>query len=754
MGKKGFTLTELLAAIIIIGILVVIAIPVYNKQIAKSKTKVYETYESNLKDSTNTFVLNCISKNKCDTGETVDYYEDYANGVRVEDLVEQNYIIELKDPAGNGKCTGSVYVGNHDDPTREKDLEYKYEVCLMCSEYESEVCKNFSFVTTSISKRSSTYEASNGDLVAKSGKVKFKVSGYSDLLEFEPAATCTRITNSKNEANCTTSKNQNNDFTIKATHKLSKKITEKNVHIDSVNPTAEGIITLSNNGEDGWSKSKTLKVTIGDEFDDPNNKLKYSFDDGTTWADSVRGATVEREYTTSETVKFKVKDAAGNIGGSDFNIEKVNYISPVVSISGLSNNVAKNHNIKVTVANLTELASGYEQKLFLSTSQSPSSVSNLVTYVNDKNMTVGDSNSNGTYYIFVKQIKDKAGNYSSGGTLVTISGVKYHRFGTLIFDNTGPTGCTINLSNAGKTPYVDMTVSGGSSDLAGYSWENTTDGSKYSKSNTKKTVYANGTYNVYAIDTLGNKSTCATKKITNIDGTAPQISYAFSGNHNNACYYGSATITANVTSSTINISKFERWTNNNTGQNYFVNNSVNSKTTSNSITLSSTGSYFMNSRAIIILPNSSSIVASSNSSQITVDASAPYTPYLSVSQSKTLPRHKSAFSVSNCGSTTSSGNVSCSIEYLDYCLGSHNSLSFTFYVTDVGCSGISKFQYSTNGSSWSDANSSSINSNLGSVVSSLNSGCKEKEQTVYVRAIDNTGRASNVLSIRLKRIIA
>ena len=41
MRKKGFTLVELLAAIVLLGIIIAIAVPKYNKYIAKSKKNTF-----------------------------------------------------------------------------------------------------------------------------------------------------------------------------------------------------------------------------------------------------------------------------------------------------------------------------------------------------------------------------------------------------------------------------------------------------------------------------------------------------------------------------------------------------------------------------------------------------------------------------------------------------------------------------------------------------------------------------------------
>ena len=234
------------------------------------------------------------------------------------------------------------------------------------------------------------------------------------------------------------------------------------------------------------------------------------------------------------------------------NFEKPN---PTIKID-LPSQPVKTFSSKIAVSTVYPLDSNSEYKYFLSTSTNPTSVGTLNEYTAGNNISI--NNLTGNYYVFVSQIKDTAipSNLSIGGEVVNVSGKNYHRFGPIMMDNTGPSGCVISLSTTSKTPYLELTASGGSSDLSGYSWEDTDVGSKYSKANNKKIIYSNGKYSIYAKDKLGNKSTCGTVNVTNIDNTAPQITYAYSGSHSGNCYYNSAKITANASSSTSNINNY------------------------------------------------------------------------------------------------------------------------------------------------------------------------------------------------------
>ena len=63
MRKKGFTLVELLAAIVLLGIIIAIAVPKYNKYIAKSKINTFRETLSGLYRSVEIYVAEhvCIT---------------------------------------------------------------------------------------------------------------------------------------------------------------------------------------------------------------------------------------------------------------------------------------------------------------------------------------------------------------------------------------------------------------------------------------------------------------------------------------------------------------------------------------------------------------------------------------------------------------------------------------------------------------------------------------------------------------------
>ncbi len=121
MSRKGFTLVELLTAIVIIALLSGIGIIGYQSFFKSAEERYYDVMESNIVLAGN------------------DYFEDHREklpigslyaDVSLEELIGSKYIEEVTDTEGN-KCTdGTVFA------YRENN-NFKYEVCLHCGSHAS-----------------------------------------------------------------------------------------------------------------------------------------------------------------------------------------------------------------------------------------------------------------------------------------------------------------------------------------------------------------------------------------------------------------------------------------------------------------------------------------------------------------------------------------------------------------------------------------------------------------------------------------
>ena len=131
LNNKGFTLFEIIAAIVVIGIIAVIAAPTISKYVNGSKLTTFVAYEDSMEDAAKNAVLDCVGSNslKCELPE-----KGEVKKIELAYLIKEGFIDEIKPPKG-GSCDlnkSFVRVENRGN------LNYKFKVCLYCDEYTSD----------------------------------------------------------------------------------------------------------------------------------------------------------------------------------------------------------------------------------------------------------------------------------------------------------------------------------------------------------------------------------------------------------------------------------------------------------------------------------------------------------------------------------------------------------------------------------------------------------------------------------------
>lgn len=117
--KKGFTLVELLAIIVILAIIAVIAIPSVKTIINNSKTRTYLNNEERLVDAAKLYLTRNTDKIPKDIGNTTE--------IKLSDLQASKYIGEIKSVFNkNNNCNGYVIV------SKVADQKYDYTPHLNC----------------------------------------------------------------------------------------------------------------------------------------------------------------------------------------------------------------------------------------------------------------------------------------------------------------------------------------------------------------------------------------------------------------------------------------------------------------------------------------------------------------------------------------------------------------------------------------------------------------------------------------------
>ena len=139
INKKGFTLVELLAVIVIIALLSSIAALSYTAFVNSTRDRVYKTYEDTMKASAEMYLIDNPNMIPSINGNAKLY---------LNDLLINNDIESIKNPDdSNDTCSSSntandSYVLIERGTNIEGNFNLTYKICLRCSSgYESDICK-------------------------------------------------------------------------------------------------------------------------------------------------------------------------------------------------------------------------------------------------------------------------------------------------------------------------------------------------------------------------------------------------------------------------------------------------------------------------------------------------------------------------------------------------------------------------------------------------------------------------------------
>ena len=136
LNNKGVTLVEILAVIIIIGVIATIAAPSVSKYISGTKLTTFVAYEDSMEDAAKNAVLDCVGTNlsKCELPEKGEIKE-----IKLSYLINEGFI----DPIKTSKGSSCDFEKSFVRVENKGNLNYKFKVCLYCADYTSDnsICK-------------------------------------------------------------------------------------------------------------------------------------------------------------------------------------------------------------------------------------------------------------------------------------------------------------------------------------------------------------------------------------------------------------------------------------------------------------------------------------------------------------------------------------------------------------------------------------------------------------------------------------
>ena len=425
--KKGFTLTELLAVIVLIGVILAIAVPSYQSYVTRTRKEVLESYKANIIDAANQYAAECFQDNKlgeCKGRE--DIWDDIKKNLKNSNDILKEYNVTVK--IDNG-------------PSNVSDL---YSITLEMTKKGS--TKPITIKTSNTNTSSSTGTQTDSSININGNALNTEKNTIEGIF---PTNTTLNITGSvkqvmlkDKETTCTSEdslfnytttcnlKLENGENKIKITYKdgNAKEIT---INADTISPKIE---------PSNINTSPTNKVEFTVTITDENLKEVTKFPKE---CKIVEGKEKIKRYTCTITengrYSFSATDKVDNIETKDITISNITSEKPSVILNIDSEAVSKSKIIEIEYisgSNGNEIGFNTDQKLkwsLINTSNNQEERTGEFTNLSNKgSQNVKIEGLTGTYSFIVKGLTNKAGNKNDDEKL------------TIRLDNTPPSAAVVS----------------------------------------------------------------------------------------------------------------------------------------------------------------------------------------------------------------------------------------------------------------------------------------------------------------------
>ncbi len=445
--RKGFTLVELLGAIVILGILSTIAIVSLTKVLESSHKKYYDTQVKLLQAAGQTY----FSDHK-DLLPTINFG---INQVDLGTLIDQGYINEIVDYNKEECYKDKSYV----TVTRRGPSSYVYQAFLSCKNRKTQTYVDGKDSTAGIDLQYGTIDSNNGNLIGSIYYVRGTlnlnlnitasnsigdnsgVTGYSytlikvnqnnskkdyktsEIIPSDANSICTEYSGDKCRKITDTIKIRAKDIKdgkyiikIKAYNLVGKdnsKIFDTySIIIDKTKPKCN--ITLptktNENFVNGWYNGKASNGSIAftdaylSNYDITNNS-NPTYNNSISGTSGTRPITLTDTTTSGQTFYGYVKDIAGNVGTCKTDVIKVDKSSPTCSVDTTTSSNSRGWFTNIPTIKLSDTTNdnGYSGINSYGLSTTANTYNN--SYTNSQGETKGQ--------IWYGIIKDNAGNVNT-----------------------------------------------------------------------------------------------------------------------------------------------------------------------------------------------------------------------------------------------------------------------------------------------------------------------------------------------------
>ncbi len=425
--KKGFTLTELLAVIVLIGVILAIAVPSYQSYVTRTRKEVLKSYQANIIDAANQYAAECFQENRlgeCKGRE--DIWDDIKKNLKNSNDILKEYNVTVK--IDNG-------------PSNVSDL---YSITLEMTKKGS--TKPITIKTSNTNTSGSTGTQTDSSININGNALNTEKNTIEGIF---PTNTTLNITGSvkqvmlkDKETTCTSEdslfnytttcnlKLENGENKIKITYKdgNAKEIT---INADTISPKIE---------PSNINTSPTNKVEFTVTITDENLKEVTKFPKE---CKIVEDKEKIKRYTCTITengrYSFSATDKVDNIETKDITISNITSEKPSVILNIDSEAVSKSKIIEIEYisgSNGNEIGFNTDQKLkwsLINTSNNQEERTGEFTNLSNKgSQNVKIEGLTGTYSFIVKGLTNKAGNKSDDEKL------------TIRLDNTPPSATVVS----------------------------------------------------------------------------------------------------------------------------------------------------------------------------------------------------------------------------------------------------------------------------------------------------------------------
>ena len=433
--KKGFTLTELLAVIVLIGVILAIAVPSYQSYVTRTRKEVLESYKANIIDAANQYAAKCFQENRLGycIDEEGDIWKNIKGNLKNEADIEKEYNVTVE--IDNG-------------PSNVSDL---YSITLEMTKKDSDKKITIKTSNTNTSGSTGTQTDSSININGKAlntiegpfpanptlsitgsvEKVTLRGTKIPCKLEtnlFRSTTKCDlNLENGKNEIKITYKDENEEEITINA-DTISPKIETSNINTSPTNKVEFTVTITDENLKEVTKFPKECKIV-----EDKEKIKRYTC-----------------TITENGRYSFSAIDKADNTATKDITISNITSEKPSVILNIDSEAVSKSKIIEIEYisgSNGNEIGFNTDQKLkwsLINTSNNQEERTGEFTNLSNKgSQNVKIEGLTGTYKFIVESLTNKAGNKNNDEER------------TIRLDNTPPSAAKVENPSDEKCTTID-----------------------------------------------------------------------------------------------------------------------------------------------------------------------------------------------------------------------------------------------------------------------------------------------------------